>query len=82
MLKLALLFILNTNTNTAPRYTLADLKANNPYTLRDYADRPPLYTDKEFERALEKQNACQCIVLRVSSSGAVVGTSRVCACEE
>jgi hypothetical protein len=61
MLKLALLLALQmNNARTAPRYSLADLKANNPYTLRDYMDRPRPYTDKEFARALEAQEACRC----------------------
>jgi hypothetical protein len=52
---LALWLRLHDPTDAAPRYTLADLKADNPYTLRDYMDRPPLYTDQEFAQALDAQ---------------------------
>jgi hypothetical protein len=52
---LALWLRLHDPTDTAPRYTLADLKADNPYTLRDYMDRPRPYTDQEFARALDAQ---------------------------
>ena len=87
MLKLALIIALQlhgiTTTHHEKRYTLADLKADNPYTMKDWEKRSAApYTSKAFDKALDSTLVCQCFTVKVSPEGNVIGKSRTCACDE
>jgi hypothetical protein len=60
MLKIALAAWLRLHNPTEPHYTVADFVADNPYTLRDYEDRPTLYTTNEFVHDLNKTATPSC----------------------
>lgn len=72
--RLAIATLLRLLNPTCPdhKYTLAEMTANNPYTVKDWQ----YDVDRRF------RTDCRCITIKISPDGTIVETSRTCACEE
>ena len=42
----------------------------------------PAYTTQDWDKELQAEQVCQCITIKVSPEGSVMGTSRACRCDE
>jgi hypothetical protein len=64
-------------------YPNPDVSLQHHYTLAQYEVRPAApYTVQDWSQELQAEQVCQCITIKVSPEGNVMGTSRACKCEE